>query len=817
MPLGRFDEFSGAGAGIPNTPLDNEPTPNLQSKKESPNITVGPNAQSPANFNLNSNESENTNSASVVYPAGTNPGRPGGESGERGPRKKPNVLKGFASYSVIITIAALTKQELADPDNSYRASNPQNVILRSGGSQNQQVKTSYEREAGITLEYYIDNLDIETIMAPTPLTMQTNATTFRFQVIEPYSMGIFLETLANSVDIDQLDTNSKPNYATQPYVMILDFVGYDNEGREISADSGAQIRRYIPLRFTEIEFNVSGGGSVYDIQAIAYNDYALADEIQSIPQDAHIIGSTVAEALQTGFQSLTKMLNDRELNEKEKGNKSAANAYIIMFPNEQSSADDPYKGTIEDPRGATSVPPQIGATIRAVAENGFNEERLKDFAELSENINEIGKSKLSDEVFDGSAKPHRSTADVDNPDISLVSQAFNSINIHQGQRIQDIIEELFLNSIYGQEFATKTPDSRGMLPYFRIETEVYEIVNPANEKLRGSSAKIFVYRVLTYKVHAAHLAGSSQKPPGLPALKSSIPKEYNYLYTGQNDDILDFDLQFNTAFFQTLQFDYFQAGQDQTTGAAFSRSPIANVTPGINEGDRGDPENEPQVETQSTIQAGTNSAIISGTQRESAATRISRAFNDAIVNGIDLITAEMEIWGDPYYLNDSGMGNFRSPRVGNQQTANGAIDYQYEEAFIILNFRTPLDINSDTGGYRFPEVGGEPVRKFSGVYRVTEITNSISANKFTQRLKMIRLRNQYGEETAGSTNIKEDGQELFAELLRQNEAAEDLVSPIPEGTVEVGPIEVVNPPEEIQNPVTGEGTIPPSGSTFISP
>ena len=83
MPLGRFDEFSGAGAGIPNTPLDNEPTPNLQSKKESPNITVGPNAQSPANFNLNSNESENTNSASVVYPAGTNPGRPGGESGER--------------------------------------------------------------------------------------------------------------------------------------------------------------------------------------------------------------------------------------------------------------------------------------------------------------------------------------------------------------------------------------------------------------------------------------------------------------------------------------------------------------------------------------------------------------------------------------------------------------------------------------------------------------------------------------------------------------------------------------------------------------
>lgn len=812
MGIGRLGEFSQAGSRIDNTPLDTEPNPNSQSKKSSPEITVGP--QSIANFNLNSSGSETANSASVKFPAGTNPGRPGGESGERGPRKKPNVLKDFASYSVVVTIAALTKQELADPDNTYRIRNPQNIILRSGGSQDKQVKTSYEQEADITLEYYIDNLDIETIMAPTPLTMQTNATTFSFQVIEPYSMGIFLETLANSVDTSQLDTNSKPNYATQPYVMILDFIGYDDQGRKLSPESGTQIRRYIPLRFTEIEFNVSAGGSVYDIKAIAYNDYALADEIQAIPQDAHMIGSTVAEALQTGFQSLTKMLNERELAEKRAGNTSAANAYVIMFPTEQASADDPFKGSIQDVEGATSVPPQIGATIKAVVENGFNEEKLKEFAESPKNINEFGKSKLSDDIFDGSSKPHRSTQDVDNPNSSPVSQAFNSINVHQGQRIQDIIQELFLNSAYGKKYVTETPDSKGMLPYFRIETEVYEIVNPANEKIRGTSAKIFVYRILTYKVHSAHLAGSSQKPPGLPALKNQIPKEYNYLYTGQNDDILDFDLQFNTAFFQTLQFDAFQAGQDQTTGAAFSRSPVDIQTPGLAQGDRGDPENEGQVQTQGTTQSGTDSALISGTQRESPATRISRAFNDAITNGVDLITAEMEIWGDPYYLNDSGMGNFRSPRVGFQQTANGAIDYQYEEAFIILNFRTPLDINPDTGSYQFPEVGGEPVRKFSGVYRITEITNSIRANKFTQRLKMIRLRNQYGEETIGATNIKEEGKQLFEDLLKQQKLIDELSSSIPEGSGAEGDDSDDPPPAE----QTGTGTtVPGSGSSFVSP
>jgi hypothetical protein len=43
---------------------------------------------------------------------------------------------------------------------------------------------------------------------------------------------------------------------------------------------------------------------------------------------------------------------------------------------------------------------------------------------------------------------------------------------------------------------------------------------------------------------------------------------------------------------------------------------------------------------------------------------------------------------------------------------------------------------------KFPAGGSKAVGAFSGLYQVTEVTNSWSANKFSQKLKTIRRRNQ---------------------------------------------------------------------------
>ena len=114
---------------------------------------------------------------------------------------------------------------------------------------------------------------------------------------------------------------------------------------------------------------------------------------------------------------------------------------------------------------------------------------------------------------------------------------------------------------------------------------------------------------------------------------------------------------------------------------------------------------------------------------------------------VDLVMLDLEIWGDPYYIGDSGMGNYSAaPGPSFNITSDGSMDYQNGEVDIEINFRTPLDYGA--GNWMdFPSVGTSPVGAFSGVYNVITCTNSFSGGTFTQQLKLIRRRNQPGEDT----------------------------------------------------------------------
>lgn len=694
---------------------------------------------------------------------------PGAVQRESGADANPileNPLKKFSSQSCVLTLGVLSKAEIADPDNTYRIDGPRNVILKSGGVGDSKPDISYEQSLGITTEYFIEDLEIQAVMGFTPSTRQTNATLFSFQVIEPYSMGLFLETLA--VAALNAGGDEVSSYLDAAYLLMLEFTGYDDSGNQITVPN---TKRFFPLKLSRVNFNVTAGGSVYDVSAYAWSEQALADEVQTIYQDSDLVGETVADLLQIGGEnneSLTSIINKYHLEQKDEGNAKSADAYVIMFPEDTASKNDPFKNSVETTEGATT---QSGVTnlSSGVEENGISLDTIQDFAE--ETINEIGRSRVDSSTFtSGNSKFGRQDIQIEDGIAFRGDIEFNEtkneryINIPKGYRIQEVIENIIIYSDYGRKLATALPDERGMLKWFRIETETYNIVDPENVQQRGRSARIFVYRVVPYLIHASHFVGPSQKSPGIEELRKKIPKRYDYIYSGKNDDIIDFDITFNTAFYNAIQMDLSQFSQDAIANGAFSSGPDDDrTTPGLNQGeeDRGPIANEPSGQTLFSGQANTSSAPIAGGATETPETAISRQFNDVIVNGVDLITAEMEILGDPYYLGDSGTGNYRAERLGNQTTSDSTIDYQYEEAHLLLNFKTPIDINSSTGTMDFPDVSGEPVRKFSGIYRVLTLTNTISGNKFTQRLTMVRLRNQIGEDTDSNSLILFDGDPLF--------------------------------------------------------
>ena len=116
-------------------------------------------------------------------------------------------------------------------------------------------------------------------------------------------------------------------------------------------------------------------------------------------------------------------------------------------------------------------------------------------------------------------------------------------------------------------------------------------------------------------------------------------------------------------------------------------------------------------------------------------------------SNVDLVTANMTIWGDPYYIADSGMGNYNAAETPIiNLTEDGTMDYQSSEVDILVNFRTPLDYNQD-GSMEFPGNGTKPVGAFSGVYQVIFCMSTLAGGVFNQQLKLIRRRNQEGRDT----------------------------------------------------------------------
>mgnify|MGYP001156613354 CR=1 FL=1 len=707
-----------------------------------------------------------------------------------GPIKNP--LSSFASYNCVFTLGVLSNTELAHPDSTYRLNGPEIVILRSGGTGSTgQVKTTIEKQAGITGEYYIDDVEVESIIAPSQNTKQTNATSLKFMVHEPYSMGIFLQSLYEAA----LQGGHK-NYIDAPFLLDLDFVGWDDMGNTYNVP---RARRMFPLKFTNITFNVTAGGSVYTVEAIPWNEQALSDETQTVKEDFDIKGSTIAELLQTGPESLAALMNSRELALQGSGNKSTGDQYVLLFPNERASANE---GIIAPPpaeEGATTASQSTGEpgsertltdeqkqklfdTITGISNGDVPQdfdaelskltgtvirrsnlgESFREYAEKSENANDIGRSKISKSYLDGKTEAFGRPAFVEEttntggpPNVNrttgtgvfkrgriTISDDGQRINFKKGTRVQDVIEELVLLSEYGRQFATQSPDEKGNKTWFKIDTQVYNVTDSANTSQTGKDPKIFVYRVVPYEVNSSKTNSPTQPTKGISNLKKQAMKEYNYIYTGKNDDIINFNIDLNYTFFTAIQSDLGQNIADtQSAGKTNIARPTVHPIYGTSSGRNDVVPSTGTPSTQGTTRSRTGSNI--GGTEVHPETQVARTMNDAIVNSdVDLVMAEMDIWGDPYYIADSGMGNYNA---GAGESANidenGAMDYQYGEVDVLVNFRTPIDIGKD-GQMQFPELGTQVVGQFSGLYQVTMVRNKISQNKFTQMLTMLRRKNQ---------------------------------------------------------------------------
>ena len=251
-----------------------------------------------------------------------------------------------------------------------------------------------------------------------------------------------------------------------------------------------------------------------------------------------------------------------------------------------------------------------------------------------------------------------------NPSVQI-SDDVRGIRFKAGTRIQEIIEEVIVNSTYGRAIATQlnnNTDPQGMITWFSVETDTYILPDEEELARTGNYPQLFVYRIVPYKTTMDFFI-TKKSPPGLSALKSECAKQYNYIYTGKNKDILDLEIQFNSSFIYPVNADRGGGSANTAQGATNQMTMGATDAPLTTSGG-GNAAGAPGAGTDA---GGANRESVGpsgGSQAaglDNSAIQVARQFNDRLLQSrADMLNVEMTIMGDPFYLSDGGYGNYHA-------------------------------------------------------------------------------------------------------------------------------------------------------------
>ena len=243
---------------------------------------------------------------------------------------RPNVLDQYSSYTYNISLYIMSPADYKRLINSKKRSVAgYQLLMRSGGApvaggqltpiDPQEAQQAADgNSAAITqpnlgrnqffpLDYYIDNVQLRSIISGKGTRGAHNATELKFTLTEPNGIT-FLNNLfaATQQYIALQGGNVKQNYAAQNFLMVIRFYGYDENGTLVKAnkraadatgsDVNAIVEKFIPFQFTGIKFRIANKLVEYECSAVCpQNIVATGPARGVIPYNVEITSQTLKE------------------------------------------------------------------------------------------------------------------------------------------------------------------------------------------------------------------------------------------------------------------------------------------------------------------------------------------------------------------------------------------------------------------------------------------------------------------------------------------------------------------------------------------
>lgn len=616
-----------------------------------------------------------------------------------------NALENFASYNCLWTMACPTPGEVNS--TAYR-SNLNNVIFSSAGRYDfQRVKTAY----GVP-EYFVDNVEMRTFVGATPSAGNTSQITINFEIFEPFSLGLFLQ----SCQAAALNAGYKSYLDNAPYVIKLEFAGQTTTNQFETIGP-----YYFLVKLKKVEFSVNEGGSKYKVETFPYTHSLFNASINSIFTDVKLLGKTAKEVLvDHPTNSLIGQLNAREQQLVKDQKKTKPDTYAIEFVPCDWGGPNPFE------------PPNKG-TLEFSATSAGGTEVYKRIGDVDGGDGKVIRGKMT------------------------INPKEKSLQFSQGDMLTNIIDTVILSTKEARENATDPGkfDGNGFITWWRLNVDI-KLQPDYDEKIKDY-AKQIIFRITPYKIHHSVFLGPEAKAQGVAGIKADLVKEYNYIYTGKNTDVVKFDIQINNLFFTAID-----PNKAEDTAVTANPGINASVPPDVNktEGSQG----------QAGISRANNAASAkpnlevgklpfkSGSGNIDPVQKIANEFYMATLGASkDMIKLNIELLGDPYWLPENGIGNYH-PSGGGSPIADGTMNYETRDLYVGVNFRTPVDTRGADGLMAFQE--GDAKSPFSGLYKVVKVEHRFSGNVYKTMLEGPRMPAQDVEGPAGDPMPTRIGEEM---------------------------------------------------------
>lgn len=732
-----------------------------------------------------------------------------------------NILHEYTNYTYRTTLFLLTADDYQLMVDSPSNFEPKRVLISSGGgfatarsstssttrvttpwggyTDQTTTNTSGSRHPDFLEDFFIENLSMTTVIGLNAKSKASNAIELSFTIVEPYGMSL-LDRLMSACQFPDGATgqpSGTANYIEQPYLLQIDFIADVNE----STKSNVITSKRIAIKIIELKIKPGAGGTEYKCRAIPFNHSAFQQTVASVPINLSINASTVGEYFDSKDE-LSKVF-DVGNNISQERVESELNKWKQQWESEFPPTIDEINSQREKIKSSVSYSVKSLPAAYNAYMSGIGKGNKFDLPPNLINIvvdPAISKSLIVDETKQDTksvplTETNRSiTSTITGTGSSTDFKKTGVFNVHAGTDIPTLIDRVLMSSDYiknqvddfnksvevtkqGQAENTFTPGLPGVqggggalqpdlldrneiikrykfLDWYKIVPQVY--LNGFDSKANAWS-KVVCYSIIPYRTANSYHPDFKKTK----IARSKLVRDYNYLYTGLNEDIVSVDIDFDSTYFTSIGT--FQS--EKIRGKNFAGADIEVVDKNQNSSVNPSnpsilpvsirPVNNPQQE--SVYKANQDPKDFSVASLSKSIYTSSRG---------DMLNIKLKIIGDPAFIKqDDIYYNPMSPDYKDSipsptdlgpplNPVTGQVIFDTEQVFVGITIKNAVDIDDSTGIVNKQVLlanGRYTNGTFSGIYKILTVRSEFSKGRFEQTLDLVRMPDDLIDDSSATT------------------------------------------------------------------